>query len=93
MAIFMAIWRPVMTEYSVAAAKNALPKLIDRALAGEEVIITRRGKPVVELRPAVVRPEPPIGSHEWLEARTRARPGVGLTSVEILDLVYETDWE
>jgi prevent-host-death family protein len=82
-----------MAEYSVATAKNSLPALIDRALAGEEVIITRRGKPVVELRPASPRAEPPIGSHEWLDARRHARPGVGLTSVEILDLVYESDWE
>jgi antitoxin (DNA-binding transcriptional repressor) of toxin-antitoxin stability system len=78
-----------MPEYSVAAAKNAPPKLIDRALAG----ITRRGKPVVELRPSAPRVQPPIGSHEWLDARRRARQGIGLTSVEILDLVYEADWE
>jgi prevent-host-death family protein len=41
-----------VTSYSVAEAKNRLPSLIDKALAGEEMIITRRGKPVVELRPA-----------------------------------------
>ncbi|HEY3909302.1 MAG TPA: type II toxin-antitoxin system prevent-host-death family antitoxin [Stellaceae bacterium] len=79
-----------MTAYSVADAKNRLPRLIDKALAGEEVIITRRGKPVVELRPALRATRPAIGSHEWLHARTRARPGVGLTSVEILDLLYES---
>lgn len=79
-----------MTTYSVADAKNHLPKLIDRVLEGEEVIITRRGKPVVELRPAVARPAPPIGSDEWLFER-RVRPGVGLTSVELLDLLNETD--
>lgn len=78
-----------MTVFSVAEAKNRLPSLIDKALAGEEVIITRRGKPVVELRPASPRAAPASGAHEWLRARTRARPGVGLTSVEILDLLYE----
>ena len=80
-----------MSTYSVAEAKNTLPQLIDRALAGEEVVITRRGKPVVELRPACVRPTPPAGTDAWLDARTRARPGVGLTSVEILDLLYEPE--
>lgn len=79
-----------MTAFSVADAKNRLPRLIDKALAGEEVIITRRGKPVVELR-TVSRPAPPAtGTHEWLRARTRARPSVGLTSVELLDLIYES---
>lgn len=81
----------VMTTYSVADAKNRLPQLIDRALDGEEVVITRRGKPVVELRPASPRPAPPAGTHEWLFERTRSRPGVGLTSVQLLDLLYESD--
>ena len=79
-----------MTAYSVAEAKNTLPKLIDKALAGEEVIITRRGKPVVEVRPASARAAGATETHGWLRARTRARPGVGLTSVEILDLMYES---
>ena len=79
-----------MTAYSVADAKNRLPSLIDKALAGEEVVITRRGKPVVELRPAARRTALATGTHEWLRARTLARPSVGLTSVEILDLMYES---
>jgi prevent-host-death family protein len=79
-----------VTTYSVADAKNRLPSLIDKALAGEEVIITRRGEPVVEIRPAARQPARATGTHEWLRARTRARPGVGLTSVELLDLIYES---
>ena len=31
----------------------------------------------------------PIGTDEWLFERTRARAGVGLTSVQILDLLNE----
>src|SRR5271167_2463786 len=50
-----------MTAFSVADAKNRLSSLIDKALAGEEVIITRRGKPVVELRPAARRNARPAG--------------------------------
>jgi prevent-host-death family protein len=92
MAILMAITlrRFGVTAYSVADAKNRLPSLIDKALAGEEVVITRRGKPVVELRPASRQAAPATGTHEWLRARTRARPSIGLTSVEILDLIYES---
>jgi antitoxin (DNA-binding transcriptional repressor) of toxin-antitoxin stability system len=78
-----------VTAYSVAEAKNTLPKLIDRALQGEEVVITRHGKPVAELRAVQPPAAPGKGILEWLRARTLARPGVGLTSVEILDLVYE----
>jgi prevent-host-death family protein len=79
-----------VTAYSVADAKNRLPSLIDKALAGEQVIITRRGKPVVELRPALRQAASATGTHEWLRVRTRARPGIGLTSAEILDLMYES---
>jgi prevent-host-death family protein len=82
--------RVTVTAYSVAEAKNTLPKLIDKARAGEEVIITRRGKPVAEVRPVLPRAVGATGTHEWLRARTRARQGVGLTSVEILDLIYES---
>jgi antitoxin (DNA-binding transcriptional repressor) of toxin-antitoxin stability system len=63
---------------------------IDQTLAGEQVIITRRGKPVVEIRPASQHAEPVTGTHEWLRARTRAGSSIGLTSVEILDLMYES---
>jgi antitoxin (DNA-binding transcriptional repressor) of toxin-antitoxin stability system len=38
-----------MSSHSIAKAKDNLSKLIDEALAGEEVTITRHGKPVVEL--------------------------------------------
>jgi prevent-host-death family protein len=35
--------------YSVAEAKNRLPKLIREAEAGHRVVITKRGVPVVEI--------------------------------------------
>jgi prevent-host-death family protein len=40
-----------MASHSVAEARNHLSELIDRALEGEGVVITRHGQPVVELRP------------------------------------------
>ena len=40
-----------MSQHSVADAKNHLSDLINRALAGESVVITRHGNPVVELKP------------------------------------------
>ena len=57
-----------MTHYSVAEAKNNLPKLLDRMLAGEEVVITRRGKAIARLEP---ENKPKIGAPldlEWLDA-------------------------
>lgn len=84
-----------MANYSVAEAKNHLPKLIDKALEGEEVVITRRGKPLVELRPTTVRPAERLQRiremDDWLFARTRSRPGAGMTSVELIDRMYSSD--
>jgi antitoxin (DNA-binding transcriptional repressor) of toxin-antitoxin stability system len=79
-----------MSAYSVADAKNRLSSLIDKAVAGEEVVITRHGKPVVELRasqPAVKMPTPE--GFTRLRARREARGSVGITSVELLNLIYE----
>jgi prevent-host-death family protein len=44
-----------MATYSVAEAKNHLPKLLNRALAGEDVTITRRGKVIAKI---IARAEP-----------------------------------
>lgn len=57
-----------MGEHSVAEAKNKLSELINRALDGEGVVITRHGRPVVELRP-VQRAAKPITPEaiEWLK--------------------------
>jgi len=79
-----------MTTYSVADAKSGLPRLIDRALEGEEVIISRHGRPIAELRPltAPAQATPSGASHDWLKRRREARPPVNITSVELLDQVY-----
>ncbi len=79
-----------MATYSVADAKSGLPSLIDRANDGEEVIITRHGKPVAELRPVTGAVTRDVAvSHDWLHARRRARKSVGMTSVELLNLIYD----
>jgi prevent-host-death family protein len=66
-----------MSTHSVAEAKNKLSELIDRALEGEGVVITRHGRPVVELR-AVAGPTRQLSRDDldWLAARRvgTARP-------------------
>lgn len=59
-----------MGTHSVAEAKNKLPELIDRALKGEDVVITRHGRPVVELKP-IPQPVRPVTPEDldWLAAR------------------------
>jgi antitoxin (DNA-binding transcriptional repressor) of toxin-antitoxin stability system len=63
-----------MGKHSVVEAKNNLSELIDRALKGEDVVITRHGQPVVELK-RVTQPVNPITREaiEWLKARRVGR--------------------
>lgn len=42
-----------MAEIGAFEAKTHLSELLDRAERGEEIVITRRGKPVAKLVPAV----------------------------------------
>jgi len=62
-----------MGQHSVADAKNNLSQLIDRAIEGEDVVITRHGRPVVELTP-IARPAKPL-TREALDWLTQHRVG------------------
>jgi len=54
-------------------AKNKFSELLDIAESGEEVVITRNGKPVARLRPYAVKPGSPeaIAASEGIEALRR----------------------
>lgn len=67
-----------MSEYSIATAKDQLPRLIDRMLDGEPVVITRRGRPVARVVPIEPTPKPqPKIDLEWLRSvRAAASTGV-----------------
>lgn len=62
-----------MGSHSVADAKNNLSELIDRALDGEGVVITRHGRPVVKLTP--VSPPPKRMTSEAVDTLVRQRVG------------------
>lgn len=46
-------------QINVQKAKAQLSRLLDAALAGEEVVIAKAGKPVVRLMPIVARKRTP----------------------------------
>ena len=83
-----------MRTHSVAEAKNQLSKLIDRALKGEGVVITRRGEPVVELKP-VRSPPPPIteADLEWLRARRVGRKPAKTDAGTLLEQMRDEEWQ
>ena len=67
-----------MATMSVSEARAVLPEILDRISAGEEVTLTRHGKPVaVIVRPDTLRARrvlhpPAINISELLEAGRRA---------------------
>jgi len=63
-----------MSTHTVAESDTTLSELIDRALKGEDVAITRAGKVVAEIKPVEVAPSPMPAERritreavEWLE--------------------------
>jgi prevent-host-death family protein len=77
-----------MKEVGAFEAKSRLGQLLDRVEAGEEIVITRRGK-------AVARLVPPGSSFDRARSRMAAqairtmRKGVTLGRVRIKDLINE----
>ena len=53
-----------MSIHTIADARDHLSDLIDRALEGEAVVITRDGQPVAEIRP-VVAARPATQPRRW----------------------------
>jgi len=82
-----------MSQHSVAEARNQLSSLIDRALAGEDVTITRHGRPVVELRPLQPVSRAVSGADlDWLSAhRVAVSLGHG-DAGELVRRMRDEDW-
>jgi len=87
-----------MTTHSIAEAKNQLSKLIDRALRGEPVVITRRGEPVVELKPVQPAPRPTPkaitkADIEWLHARRIGRTPAKTDAGTLVSQMRDEEWQ
>ena len=54
-----------MSTHTVAETKNQLSKLIDRALKGEHIVVTRRGQPVIEFKPVRAEKKPADSIPRW----------------------------
>jgi prevent-host-death family protein len=86
-----------MSTHGVAEAKNQLSKLINRALKGEGVVITRRGRPVVELKPVAAGPakQPRVteADLEWLRARRVGRTMAKTDAGTFVSQMRDEEWE
>jgi prevent-host-death family protein len=65
-------------------AKSSLSRLVERALAGEEVIIARNGKPLVQLVPVQKNRQPRVPGR--LKGTVWIGPDFEFTDEEIAEL-------
>lgn len=76
-----------MAVVNVYEAKAQLSKLLDRAAAGEEIILGRNGTPVAKLVPYAGRPEPRTPGR--LAGRIEIADDFDETPADLIDL-FET---
>lgn len=71
-------------------AKNTFSELLHRAENGEEIVITRNGKPVARLRPYTVKPGSPeaIAASEGIRELAK-KMGLKATPEEIKSWINE----
>lgn len=63
-----------MANYGVAEAKNKFTHLLERVEDGERIIITRHGKPIVEIvKAAAAAPSKPVSAEAIAAALERLR--------------------
>jgi prevent-host-death family protein len=83
-----------MSTHTVAETKNHLSKLIDRALKGEHIVVTRRGQPVIELKPVHPLPRPITEADiEWLRARRARLPSSKVDAGTFVSRMRDEEWE
>ncbi len=71
-----------MLTVTLAQAKAQLSELLNKVEAGEEVIVTRRGRAVAHIR-AAVPPRKPLNARE-LAALRAGMPSLSKPSVELI---------
>ena len=77
-----------MDEVGAFETKNKLSALLERVERGEEILITRRGKPIAKLVPATPRAGPAAAREAAERILERSRSAT-LGELEIEDLIAE----
>jgi prevent-host-death family protein len=86
-----------MTRYSIAEFKNKLSALLERAEKGEDIVITRHGKPVVKLLGVTAVPKNKTPADwqkavDWLEKNRVQRKKPGEDSAALVRRMRDEDW-
>ncbi len=73
-----------MAAYNIYEAKTGFSALVEKALSGEEVIIAKAGKPILQLMPLASTPS-------TFEKPIYRRPPPGFAKGQVADLIKALD--
>ena len=78
---------------SISEAKAKLSALVNAALAGEEVILTKHGRPVAEIRPLAAKKSPAekLAALQKIAAGTGTGRPNGVPAAEADNFLYDDD--
>ena len=83
-----------MTAYSVAEAKAKLSALIDSAMDGETVVITRHGHAVAEIKPVANTPLAMTDADlAWLKKRRVKRKNSHIDAGTLVSRMRDEEWK
>ena len=78
-----------MANYGTLETKNRLSELMARAEKGEDVVITRHGKPVIKLQPIAHAQSQRERAHAALDRMKARATRLSLSSSEAIEFMRE----
>ncbi len=83
-----------MATYTLAQAKDQLSRLVEEAISGAPVTITRHGKPAVHLMAAQPEPGPITKADlDWLAAQRLKLPAMKIDSAKLIRAMRDEEPE
>ena len=76
--------------FNMHQAKTSLSRLVERALAGEDIVIARNGDPLVKLVPVPKEQKPRVPGR--LKGQVWIGPDFEFTDAEIEELFERWEW-
>ena len=80
-------------KISISEAKAKLSALVNAALAGEQVILTKHGRPVAEIRPFAAKKSPAekLSAIQRIAAGSKPKRLDGVAAAEADNFLYDDD--
>lgn len=80
-------------KIAISEAKAKLSALVNAALAGEEVVLTKHGRPVAEIKPIIAAKSPAekLSAIQRIAAGSKTKRLGGVAAAEADNFLYDDD--